>query len=899
MENVAEFLENIDNNLTYFEIPTQLACAYLKGHLTGWALDWFEVLGYRVVEDKVTDCAKLKQTEQFHVVRNMSELETRFYASSQKPKQKPSDFNRLEPQILDYVEVRHPQTTFSLLQIIDKYEEMLLNRKIRGLSREFRVTNQSENNRFPNRNRQENWRETRGNNRYSDNSRVNSTDLKVKVFRIIEGSIVDAEVVSLIIDSIIKAVDRVVRGMGLSGYILTANDSSGSPYVTIILNETSVTAVWDTGVETSFISEEAYCRYFSYRPSQKTKDRVVTAQGAPCCHLGLVELQIRIREFQKTWEFHILNNMQYQCILAIDLMKESKLTLDFDKKSLIIPDDQIKQLPKVEKPVEIDLSDTKLGEGQKQKLKDLFNSFKGIFSDQPGLTHVLYHEIDTGDQGTVVTRPDRYDRVKQGIIDYHIEKMLQEGKIRPIQSPYSSPMVLTRKNNGLPPDSPEAYRFAIDYRKLNAITKYPRYPLPMIDDLITNIPYTGIMSTLDLKSGYFQLAISPKEIEKSVFITRNGTFSFLRMPFGLSGVAPNFQKAIDMILKAALRCFVMVYMDDVIITSSSFDEHIDHLNQNVVVDVLSRKLIGNMDGSQIPCATLRALALNSREQLIREQRGDPELGHIYRYLENPDDGSVNTTVCEGLSQDFKLMDGLLFHAKYSTTLGELRVYIPKSLREAIMQEFHDLPLAGHLGKRKTYLKFQKLRSQAIANALFENYISRYGAPISLISDNGPQFISKVFEHLSHRKRSLQRSEYGDQKRPTPVSPQEIKRTVPSSVTSKTHKYRRQEFNSSQGTESISGTSHHQMIRQFHPPTDESRLGARVQYDKTRETRSILSKRHSAAEGRPVRSRQTTSVRPCPYYLRSRLKEYQRSKGALRSTVYRRTASGEGASAWKP
>ncbi|GFY23395.1 uncharacterized protein TNCV_3940911 [Trichonephila clavipes] len=79
--------------------------------------------------------------------------------------------NRLEPQILDYVEVRHPQTTSNLLQIIDKYEERFLNRNIRDSSWEFRDTNQSENNRFPNRNRQENWRETRGNNRYSDNSR--------------------------------------------------------------------------------------------------------------------------------------------------------------------------------------------------------------------------------------------------------------------------------------------------------------------------------------------------------------------------------------------------------------------------------------------------------------------------------------------------------------------------------------------------------------------------------------------------------------------------------------------------------------------------------------------------------------------------------------------------------
>ncbi|GFX79739.1 uncharacterized protein TNCV_2746581 [Trichonephila clavipes] len=198
VENVVEFLENMDKNLTYYEIPTQLACAYLKGHLTGRALDWFVVLGYRVVEDKETDYAHLKHalSEQFPVVRIRSELETRFYSSSQKHNQKPSDFvydllkiqkilklemteeklidhiiSRLEPQSLDYVEVRNPQTTSNLLQIIDKYEERFLNRKIRGSSWEFRDIKPNENNRFSNRNRQENWRETSGNNRYADNSR--------------------------------------------------------------------------------------------------------------------------------------------------------------------------------------------------------------------------------------------------------------------------------------------------------------------------------------------------------------------------------------------------------------------------------------------------------------------------------------------------------------------------------------------------------------------------------------------------------------------------------------------------------------------------------------------------------------------------------------------------------
>ncbi|GFX89175.1 retrovirus-related Pol polyprotein from transposon 17.6 [Trichonephila clavipes] len=129
----------------------------------------------------------------------------------------------------------------------------------------------------------------------------------------------------------------------------------------------------------------------------------------------------------------------------------SKIILDFDRKSLAIPDSLINKVVKtveLEK-VEIGLSKTKLEERLKRELQNLVNSFQGLFSDKPGLTHVLYHEIDTGDNPPFVFWPYRYDRVKQEILDYHVDKMLKEGPIIPIQSPYASPVVLCRKNNGL------------------------------------------------------------------------------------------------------------------------------------------------------------------------------------------------------------------------------------------------------------------------------------------------------------------------------------------------------------------------------------------------------------------------------------------------------------------
>ncbi|GFY08198.1 uncharacterized protein TNCV_1356111 [Trichonephila clavipes] len=150
-----------------------------------------------------------------------------------------------------------------------------------------------------------------------------------------------------------------------------------------------------------------------------------------------------------------------------------------------------------------------------------------------------------------------------------------------------------------------------------------------------------------------------------------------------------------------------------------------------------------------------------------------------------------------------------------------------------------------------------------------------------------------------RKRSLQGSEHGDQKRPTSVPPQRIKRTVPSSITSRNYKYRRPN-NPSQGQQSIAGPSDQLDTKQCKLPTEERRQGARVQYDRAQETRTTPSRGNSAAERRPVRSRQATAVRPCPYYLRIRLKkpegipEEQRSTGidSLPQNLRRRSLSME-------
>ncbi|GFV93367.1 uncharacterized protein TNCV_3685901 [Trichonephila clavipes] len=93
-QNVTEFLKGIDNQIKLLEIPSDLSCAYLKGHLLGRALDWYQIFGSTLVQNTATDFAQLKAalSKAFPTIQNKKELETRFYASQQRQNQEPTDF---------------------------------------------------------------------------------------------------------------------------------------------------------------------------------------------------------------------------------------------------------------------------------------------------------------------------------------------------------------------------------------------------------------------------------------------------------------------------------------------------------------------------------------------------------------------------------------------------------------------------------------------------------------------------------------------------------------------------------------------------------------------------------------------------------------------------------------
>ncbi|KAK9679855.1 Reverse transcriptase (RNA-dependent DNA polymerase) [Popillia japonica] len=178
---------------------------------------------------------------------------------------------------------------------------------------------------------------------------------------------------------------------------------------------------------------------------------------------------------------------------------------------------------------------------QKHQLLNLLGANSDIMAwdnKTLGKTNLAEHEIDTGNALPIRSKPYRVSKKEREIIQEQVSEMLELGIIRPSDSEWSSPVVLVKKPNG-------SFRFCVDYRKLNSVTRKSSYPLPLIDDILTYLGGNKYFSTLDLNSGYFQCAIREKDKHKSAFIISDGLYEFNRMSFGLCNAPATFQRLAD------------------------------------------------------------------------------------------------------------------------------------------------------------------------------------------------------------------------------------------------------------------------------------------------------------------------------------------------------------------
>jgi len=227
-------------------------------------------------------------------------------------------------------------------------------------------------------------------------------------------------------------------------------------------------------------------------------------------------------------------------------------------------------------------TDESLPTEQRGALEQLLIKYSNVFSKGDhdlGCATAVKHRIDTGS-----SRPIRQSLRRQpphyvAEIDRQLEEWQSEGKISPSQSEWASNIVIVRKKDG-------SLRFCVDYRQLNERTVKDSYPLPRIDDCLDCLGGANWFSTMDLRSGYHQVAMDERDKDKTTFVTRRGTFCFNVMPFGLCNAPATFQRLMDCTMRGLNYEVCLIYLDDIIVFSPDVATHLERLE--VVLACLRR-----------------------------------------------------------------------------------------------------------------------------------------------------------------------------------------------------------------------------------------------------------------------------------------------------------------------
>ncbi|OQD79076.1 hypothetical protein PENANT_c063G05271, partial [Penicillium antarcticum] len=163
-----------------------------------------------------------------------------------------------------------------------------------------------------------------------------------------------------------------------------------------------------------------------------------------------------------------------------------------------------------------------------------------------------------------VNSAEELEAAKQYIVDN-----LHKGFLVPSTAPFASPILIARKPRG-------GLRFYVDYRKLNALTKKDRYPLPLIDELLQRVNKAKFFTKLDIRQGFYRIRMAIDSEDLTTFRSRYGLFKYKVIPFGLTNGPAIFQRYINIALGEYLNDFITAYVDNILIYSESYEDHIRH-----------------------------------------------------------------------------------------------------------------------------------------------------------------------------------------------------------------------------------------------------------------------------------------------------------------------------------
>lgn len=332
----------------------------------------------------------------------------------------------------------------------------------------------------------------------------------------------------------------------------------------------------DTGSQCTIITEEVYQKLPRLTPLQQACTQItgVTGNSIPVKGICVVEIA------GTPTSSYVINAMDEPCILGINFLRAAGGVIDTPQKILHLSngqklnlnlDEQIRAFRANVSP----RTATCLPKASQPVINKVIEAYKDIFAQKETPVreaNLPEAHIDTGNTQPIRQKAYRLPFSKRKQVEECVNNMLTEGIIQPSSSPWSSPITLVPKKDG-------TTRFCVDYRQLNQVTRKDAHPLPNIQDVFDSMHGAKYFSTLDLKSGYWQLKMAASSIPKTAFTCHLGLYEFKRLPFGLTNAPAIFQREVSKALSGLLGKICLVYIDDIVVFSKTEHEHAQHLEQ--------------------------------------------------------------------------------------------------------------------------------------------------------------------------------------------------------------------------------------------------------------------------------------------------------------------------------
>ena len=374
--------------------------------------------------------------------------------------------------------------------------------------------------------------------------------------------------------------------MTLLDFVLDGCAQDERPYLNISILGRRVLGLLDTGASRTILGLTGWklIRGMGFK-LRSVVGSIRVANGEVCDSKGVVTVPVEIKGRTRLVEMLVVPALPQTLILGVDFFKALGVVPDLRGNTWTFSGETVGSLDVVKSEVSVE---------RERRLGILVAEFKAKMGNKLGCTQLASHVIKTSSP-PIKQRYYPVSPVIQRHINQELDEMLALGVVEPSDSGWSSPVLLVKKKD-------QSYRFCVDFRRLNAVTERDGYPLPYVSATLDKLKSARFLSSLDIKSAFWQVPVDPASRQYTAFtVPGRGLFQFVRMPFGLHNSPATWQRLMDKVIGADLEPHVFVYLDDVVIVSDDFDEHL-----RVLAEVFRRIVAAGLSLSWDKCQFCRS-----------------------------------------------------------------------------------------------------------------------------------------------------------------------------------------------------------------------------------------------------------------------------------------------------